>query len=229
MNDLSIIVCSYNTPIVMETCLKSWKAIYGNINNWLISENSTNNDTALILDRYNIPYFRNPRMSHPDGVDFLIRKCPTKFALLVDSDIIFLKPIDVLLEGIKSHNPVLAGEWCGDRGGKKLYPRIHPWFCFMRTDVIVSNNFYMGSDKDLNVGKNPIVDQLYDVGSKLFEEVSGAGLKILDTKLSMNEYFYHYEGMSWRKNVPGYVEWGLAVEREYQKEVEKFKHIFLGE
>ena len=229
MNDLTIIVCSYNTPIVMETCLKSWKALYGNVNNWLISENSTDDDTASMLDKYHIPYFRNPGMSHPSGVDFLIRKCPTRFALLIDSDIIFLKRIDSLWEKIQTQNPVLAGEQCGDRGGKKLYPRIHPWFCFLGTDVITFNKFHMSSDTDLNIGKNPMVDRLYDVGSKLFEEVAGANLPILDTKSTMNEFFYHYEGMSWRKYIPGYVEWGLAVEREYQKEIEKFKHVSLGE
>jgi glycosyltransferase involved in cell wall biosynthesis len=230
MNTLSVLVCSYNTPFVLETCLKSWKKYHPNSTvEWLISENSTNNETTQLLNNYSIPCFRNHGMSHAMGVDFLIKQCKTDYALLIDSDVIFHKNIESLWNKIKDIDFVIAGERCGDRGGKLLYPRIHPWFCFLNVKIIKGRGFELGDDDFLNKGKSP-GDRLYDVGSKIYDDVIKAGLNIIDMEKDMDSYYYHYEGMSWRKNQNKDIklrEWGLAVDRSYQKEIELHKDIIL--
>lgn len=228
MIPISILVCSYNTPKVLKTCLKSWKRY--NIEHdcqWLISENSTNNETSEMLDKYSIPYFRNIGMRHADGVDFLIRQCKTEYALLIDSDVVFRKNIQPLWDMIKDIKFIIAGERCGDRGGKLLYPRINPWFCFLNTKIIQEKNFQFGDDTILNVGKKP-TERIWDVGSKLYDEAIKNHFPILDMEKDMESFYYHYEGMSWRKQDPVYSQVGLAVEHAYQKEIENHSHIDLN-
>lgn len=226
-NNLSILMCSYNTPSVTLTCLKS--LIYNHTDckfNLLISENSTDNETEELLNKNNVPYFRNKGMKHCQGVDFLIRKCKTDYALLIDSDIIFHKNILPLWDTIKNIDFALAGERCGDRGGKLLYPRIHPWFCFLNIKHLKEHNLSFGDDESLNVGKD---ERLWDVGSTIYNNALKAKLNIIDMEKDMESYFYHYEGMSWRKNVTQFREWGLAVEQAYQKEIIKYQDISMEE
>jgi len=116
----------------------------------------------------------------------------------------------------------MAGEWCGDRGGKKLFPRLNPWFCFLNIEVLKQYNFEFGDDT-----LPPVDGRIYDVGCKLYESVKDKGLKILDTERDMDSFFYHYEGMSWRKDDPDYREWGLKVEAEYKKEIEAHRNVDL--
>jgi glycosyltransferase involved in cell wall biosynthesis len=226
MPNLSILVCSYNTPEVLKTCLKSWKRYNtGHDNEWLISENSTNEETVEMLNWYSIPYFRNAGMRHADGVDFLIRQCKTDYALLIDSDVIFRKDILPIWNTIKDIDFVIAGEWCGDRGGKLLYPRINPWFCFLNVKAIKEHDWKFGDDL-MNEGK-PKGERLWDVGSLLYDSVIKAELKVVDMEKDMDAFYYHYEGMSWRKNNPDYRPLGLEVEKKYQFEIDAHVHIDL--
>ena len=244
MHDLTLISCSYNTPKITETMLKSFKMIHPELSemNLILMENSTNEETQLILDKNFIPYIKNPGGTHSRSIDIAFSKCKTKYALIVDTDIIFEKSISPLYDMIKTHDIDLIGIQCGDRGGYRLMPRIHPWFMFVNIEKINdlkikfhdeeritksgSSSFYNNIPLNSYRSNNP----MYDVGSTFYEDASKAGLKISNTPIIQN-WFKHYEGSSWQRvcGNPGFVQHGNNVWQEYQKEIDKVKDIDIRE
>lgn len=237
MDNITLITCSYNTPDVTLTMLKSFFKHHGPTK-VLVCDNSTNNETSKLFDQNNVQYFENKGGVHIKSVDLLFDKVETKYALLVDTDIIFLKDNSTLFEKFKEANICLLGEICGDRGGKKIHNRVHPWYCFIDVDAVKSNNikFY---NPHKHFSKS---EKIYDVGCTFFSDIRDKKLKIgnLNTKIA-SLYYKHYEGMSWRtkrfgdtdgdidfdSNAThtnrGLYEYGLMVEHNYKQEVEKYK------
>ena len=121
----------------------------------------------------------------------------TKYVLLVDSDIILLKDIIYPFEKFKYHDLTLMGEMVENVGGKVLYPRIVPWFCFINNDNLKSHKIKF-FDADRTLGSKSGSGPVYDIGSTMFEDVSNNNLNIADTPNLENKYFKHYGGMSWR-------------------------------
>lgn len=212
MDDLTLITCSYNTPLVTETLFKSW--LYKHpvqTTNVIVMENSTNNQTAEMLNYYQIPFIRNPGMPHSPAVNQALKICKTKYALLLDTDITFNKNIFPIVNKFISQGYTILGEKCADRGPYQLFPRIHPWFCLInieeinkagisfhdqvRIDATNSNQFYgnvpVATDRD---------NRKYDVGATFYEDILNAGLKIGNGKFD-TEWFTHHEGLSWYKQV----------------------------
>jgi hypothetical protein len=135
-----------------------------------------------------------PNTSHGEAVNEAFNLVKTRYILLVDSDILFLKDIRGPFEKFKDGGFALMGEVVGDRGGKSLYPRVNPWFCFMDLDQLKNNNIQFYDHHRTKVLKS---EKIYDIGSTMFEDVIKAGLTVADVKLE-GKYFKHYEGMSWR-------------------------------
>jgi hypothetical protein len=237
MKDITIISCSYNTPKVTENMLKSFLAFHPNVE-VLICENSTDNITENILKSSNVPYIRNRGGVHGESIDLLLDKVQTTNALLVDTDVIFLKNHDDIYDMFNQMNISLMGEIVGDRGGKRLHKRVHPWHCFINVKNIKEKNikFY---DVDRMRSRNEI---RYDVGSSFFEDVRKSGLKIASF-CGADTYYKHYEGMSWRvqkftdkesecgdidtipaakHNELGLMRYGLYIQEIYNKET---KHL----
>lgn len=141
--------------------------------------------------------FQNVKMlntSHGNAVNAAFDLVKTKYVLLVDSDVLFLKDIKKPYEKFKEGGFVLMGEVVGDRGGKSLYPRVNPWFCFIDLEQLKEHdiNFY-----DHHRTKEIKSERIYDIGSTMFEDVIKADLTVANAKME-NKYFKHYEGMSWR-------------------------------
>jgi hypothetical protein len=238
MNNITITSCSYNTPDVTITMLKSFFK-YHNSTNVLICENSTNDNTTKLLVENNVPYIQNTGGLHAPSVDLLIENCKTDYMLLVDTDIIFLKNHQDQFDIVQQMDLTLLGEICGDRGGKSLYNRVHPWHCFINVKNIKDNNikFY---DYDRQVKRDG--SKIYDVGASFFEDIRKAKLKIGNVSLQ-DKYYKHYEGMSWRTLKYGETEgnidvdsnathnnielykYGKLIERMYQLEINNYKDI----
>lgn len=240
MKDLTLLSASYNTPGVTKTMLQSFFFHHPYQVKVLISENSTNDSTVKILKENNVNFLRNKKMLHGPAVNLLLENCKTEYALLVDTDIIFLKNHQDIFEQFKENNLTLLGEICGDRGGKKLHKRVHPWHCFINVKNIKKNKikFY---DKER---QSVVHDVGYDIGSMFFEDIHKNKLKIGDVNLN-NDYYRHYEGMSWRtlkfnKNVPdGNIDinedathdnqnlylYGKHIEETYQDEIAKYSEV----
>ncbi len=192
MTNLTLISCSYNTPDVTITMLRSFFTHHGETS-VLIIDNSSNDDTAMLLDEYKIPYLRNVNGLHIKSIDPLIEQVQTKYALLVDTDIIFLKNHEHIFEQFVNADLTLLGDICGDRGGMRIHHRVHPWYCFINCENIKKYNIkFYNPEKQFSKS-----EKAYDVGCTFFEDVRSHKLKIGDIKLE-NDYYKHYEGMSWR-------------------------------
>lgn len=206
MKNLTLLTCSYNTPLVTANMLKTFLHIHPGCK-VLVSENSTNNDTVNIIEEAKIPYIRNYGGLHGPSVDVLFKVCTTRYALLVDTDIIFLQEHSSVFEQFKANDITLMGEIVGDRGGKKLYPRVNPWHCFIDLEKVKNHNINFF---DLHK-KQASTDRIYDVGSTFFEDVKANKLRIAD--YNGNNYLYkHYEGMSWRVNKYGSVDGDIDID-----------------
>ncbi len=72
MKDITLISCSYNTPHVTSNMLKSFINFHPECE-ILICENSTDDVTADILSKSNIPYIRNKSGLHGPSVDLLLK------------------------------------------------------------------------------------------------------------------------------------------------------------
>ncbi len=234
MEDLTLISCSYNTPVVTIGMLKSF-FIYHKPTKVLIIDNSTDDLTAQELVHYKVPFIKNPGGLHIKSVDTLLDNVTTTYALLVDTDVLFTSAQDELFNSFKEGDYAIMGEICGDRGGKKIHYRVHPWYCFINVATIRKHGI-----KFYNEAKQfSSSDKLYDVGCTFFDDIREAGLKIAGLE-NTSKFYVHFEGMSWRVNKFGTVEsgidfnpegthnnealynYGLQVEEEYMRVVKQF-------
>jgi len=196
---MSLGTCSFNTPQITATMIRSYRYTHPD---WtptdvLVEDHSTNNDTNEELRRMNIHVSRYWGRSHEKGVDPLITRCRTRYLLLVDTDVIFLKNCDDLVKMMGDN--VILGNVSGDRGGKRVKDRVDPWFClidigWMREESIKFYDpyrFWTSTD-------DPDIER-YDVGSSFLEDIRAKGLGVKDVNLE-GEYFRHYEGLSWHGN-----------------------------
>jgi len=177
--------------------LKSWMHVHNKIQRLVLCDNSTNNNTKDLLYDHKVPYTSNPGMSHGDGVNEALKLCKTKYALLVDTDVIFLKDHSVIFKQFKDMDLTVMGKVEGDRGSKSIYNRVNPWHCFIDVETIKNNNIVFFNETKMKESFK--TDKIYDIGSTFFEDIKNANLKIGDIDL-LGKYYFHFEGMSWYKN-----------------------------
>jgi len=121
VNDLTLITCSYNTPLITECMLKTYCKYHEGKHRIIIVENSDLGDnTRGMLERYNIPYVGGYKVlppppeednwgwSHHQGLDWAVRNCKTRYCLIVDTDIIFTCNILHLLDILKRDSSIVA-------------------------------------------------------------------------------------------------------------------------
>lgn len=215
MDDLTLITCSYNTPEITMTMLKTFFITHSYLNKikLIIIENSTNDLTQKELDAVGISYIKNPGGTHSPSVDIALDKCDTKYALLVDTDIIFNSSIEPLYLKMKEQNANLLGEVCGSRGGYLLHDRVHPWFCMIDVDFIKKHNIKFHDQKridETNSGyfykSNPVhpdinnTEPYYDVGATFLEDIMKNNGRVLNFVPKNGVPFFHLEGISWQPN-----------------------------
>ena len=187
MEDLTIVTCNCDTPDLIINLKRS------------IEKHCSVLPKILVIDtgESSMMGIQNIKMlntSHGNAVNAAFDLVKTRYMLLVDSDVLFLKDIKQPYEKFKEGGFVLMGEVVGDRGGKSLYPRVNPWFCFIDLEQLKEHNinFY-----DHHRTKEMKSERIYDIGSTMFEDVINAELTVANAKME-NKYFKHYEGMSWR-------------------------------
>jgi len=196
--NFTLIACSYNTPILTLTMLKSFAKLHGSGPfKLLLYDNSTNEETATLLTEQKIPFIRNPGGLHGPTVTKALRECKTPYALLVDTDIIFKQNMEHILSGFTQHlNIAAVGKASGPRGGKNIAIRLDPWFCLFNTKLI-NDNKIMYYRQIVSTDKSPWV--IYDIGSSFVLDIKEANLKIVSIN-DIDKFFTHYEGGSWRLN-----------------------------
>jgi len=174
--------------------IRSWFMHHPFATPFLIMENSTNEDTAKLLTLNRIPFIRQPGAKHELSVDIALDKVLTRYALLVDTDIVFLKSnVETINSFIQSH-ATLQGEVCGSRGGYLLHDRVNPWYCLIDLLQLREHDIHFNTP-----GKSLILcnGKTYDVGATMYEDCLAQGLLVNDIDKSYVDY-KHYEGMSWR-------------------------------
>jgi len=197
MNDLTIITCSYNTPFITLTMLRSWMAVHNKTQRLVLIDNSTDSLTRDLLYDNKIPYTCSPGNTHGQGINEALKLCKTKYALLVDTDVVFLKDHTDIFNTFKEMDLTIMGKIEGDRGGKSIYNRVNPWHCFINVEKIKEHNITFFDEQRM---KNSFkTNKIYDIGSTFFEDIKKAGLKIGNADFE-NTYYRHFEGMSWYKN-----------------------------
>lgn len=232
--DLIITVCDFNTPYLIENLVKSINLVCEEIPRILVI------NTGDHMDSYaGASAIWQPKASHGEAVNMAMNFVKNRYMLLVDSDVLFLKDFKKPFEKFVESGVVLMGEVVGDRGGKSLYPRVNPWYCFLDLKQLKDNNIQFYDHHRTKVLKS---EKTYDIGSTMFEDVMGKGLEVGNAKME-NVYFKHYEGMSWRVqkynpyntdtdiDVGGthpnkaLYEYGLQVQRQYLEDVEYLKDV----
>ena len=193
--DLTLVTCNYNTPDLIIKLLQSVKKTSSYLPNVIVINTSTEDESEKILSDYNIPYYNLKGATHGEAVNLAFEKVATKYIILVDSDVIFLKDFFPVFEKFKSSNLALMGKVVGNIGGKNLYERVEPWYCLLDCDKLKKNNIQF-FDKDRVLKSRQENIKVYDIGSTMFEDIQKADLLIGDVDLE-NKYFKHYVGMSW--------------------------------
>ena len=194
--DLTITTCNYNTPDLIINLLKSLKLTSSNIPQVLIMDTSSEPDKEISNHFNKLRYYKAGSLSHGLAVNKSFDMIKTRYVLLVDSDILFLKDFSSLFEKFKTGEFSLMGKVVGDCGGKALYPRVEPWFCFM--DLFKLKKHSIKFFDPVRTKKSRESGHIiYDIGSTMFEDILKFDLKIGDCDVE-NKYFKHYGGMSWR-------------------------------
>lgn len=242
MLDITILTCNFNTSTLIITLLKSIIHTCHIIPKVLVVNTSTNIKESNILQSFKIPHVNMIGGTHGEAVNLGLELISTKYVLLVDSDIIFLRDFNNILSKVISNGVTLLGNISNLTDNKSLYPRIDPWYCIINNADLKFNNikfFDPVKTKDSRNSGGPV----YDIGSTMFEDVSNLGLQIGNSKVLENKYFKHYGGMSWRsqKYNPNdidtdidfggthphkeYYNWGMMVADQYTQETTYLQNI----
>lgn len=187
MDDLTIVTCNCDTCDLITNLEKSIEKHCSVLPKIMVIDTGK----SSMMGNQNIKMLNT---SHGNAVNAAFDLVKTKYMLLVDSDVLFLEDLKKPYEKFKECGFALMGEVVGDRGGKSLYPRVNPWFCFIDLEQLKEHdiNFY-----DHHRTKEIKSERIYDIGSTMFEDVIKAGLTVANAKME-GKYFKHYEGMSWR-------------------------------
>lgn len=229
IDNLTLVTCSFETPKITYSMLQSFVANHGpGPHDIVILENSRNNETSEILEKNKIIFSKNPGGTHSPSVEIALNKVKTKYALLLDTDVIFLKPIDDLFNLFKKNGLTLMGQLMESRGGYNLYPRISPHACFINIDNIRKHNIHFHDQEKIDrTGSNGFFGNIpiqknnggkyYDCGSSFFEDIQNTGLKIGKINSMLENTIYHAESGSWatKSGIPGYIEMGKQRENNF--------------
>lgn len=232
MDGLTLVTCNHNTDDLIYNLMGSLaKCAEDDPEDYLVI--STGDEP---FEKMSKPLWKNhflKNTSHGNAVNEAFNLVKTRYMLLVDSDVLFLQDFSEPFRVFKEGGFALMGEVVGDRGGKRLYPRVNPWFCFIDLEQLKKHNIVFYDHNRTKILKS---DRIYDIGSSMFEDVVNAGLSIGDAKME-GKYFKHYEGISWRvqkynpdngdtdidiggtHNNRALYDYGLKVREQYEKDV----------
>jgi hypothetical protein len=210
--------------------------------NLALYDNSTNDETAKLLEEAGVPFITNGASCHGPTINKALNACKTDIALIVDTDIIFLQSIQQFINTFKKHPHVAAiGTISGSRGsGKNVHPRLDPWFMFINVALIKKFGITFYSKRKVSN------DIIYDVGSSFLEDLAKHNLQVLAVQ-GMEKFATHWEGLSWythKYTVSGAIgdldvdpsamhndkilyDRGIKREIDYQSEVIKYQDISL--
>lgn len=240
--DLTIVVTNYNTPDLIINLVKSVKNTHLTLPHMYVGNTGNPQYNTVWYDLFpkhdSMIYVKHTNFgetTHGEAVNKIMYgpHIDTRYILLVDSDVLFLKDISEPFKKFKESGCVVMGKVTGDRGGKRIHDRVDPWFCFMDLKTLREYKIRFYDHFRSKVLKS---EKIYDIGSTMYEEILANDLTIANVSLE-GKYFKHYEGMSWRVqkynpdngdtdiDVGGthdnkaLYEYGLKVREQYERDV----------
>lgn len=163
--DVTLMSVNWNNRPCLELMLKSYvKHHYkGEKLNIKLIDNSSTDDSVQWMVENNIPFWRlSENIGHENGVNFLYQSIKTKYALLVDTDILFNEDCSSYLDQL-NENVIAAGDLItGDRLNDPIKPRIAAWFILFDIEECCKHGITYFRN---NTGWN------YDVGSQFYENL----------------------------------------------------------
>jgi len=196
MHNLTILTCNYNTPDLIVNLKKSIDKYSCLDVEFVVINTSSDDNSEKILIENGIKFLNFKGEVHGRGVNFGLQQITTKYVLLLDSDVIITSDISGIFNKFVDNNLTLAGRVVYNEGGKQLYPRVDPSFCFIDSENL--NKFGIKFfDEERTKLSRLTNDKVYNIGSTMFEDVINNELLIGDFDLRYKK-FIHYEGMSWR-------------------------------
>lgn len=148
MNDVTGIIVSYNTKTLLRNCVDSIREFYPDLkliivdgsakrNACYIYSKSLNSKTTRVINvEYNI--------GHGKGMKLGISVCPTKYFVLIDSDIIMTgKPLE-RMRRLMDYEYYGVGNIIGvDRNGNNCEGRsvkyLHPYFAMINKEIYIQH------------------------------------------------------------------------------------------
>ena len=211
VSELTLVTASFNTPEVTLAMLKSFAHHHQRY--WpiplLLMENSTDNITAELLQRHSVPFHRTPGLIHSIAIDRALPRVRTRYALLVDTDVIFRRNIDGLLDRLRGSGAAILGEFQGDRGGFLMHARIAPYFCLIDACAVQEKGIRFHDDQRIERTNSrgfyvmrptpPSSHQrYYDVGATFLEDIFAARLAAEAVPVQeLHTYVHHAAALSW--------------------------------
>ena len=138
-------------------------------------------------------------IKHTLTIDWLLSYLPYNEIVLLDSDILFHKPINFI-----DHNKITIGQLSEDevntRPERKF--RILPYCQYFNIELLRKYKMrYFDSHRI--IGFNTTQKQgrwAYDTGASFFEDVIDQYPNLCDSSIKLNDYIVHYKGGSWATN-----------------------------
>lgn len=239
-DDLTVVICSYKQQEILGNCLKSLAFHHPEQLKILIVENSNDEKICNFLTESNVNFWKNDAVStaHSPSLSHALKhKISTKNVLILDSDVLLLKPLDNLYRIFLDKNLDLMGEEQGDRGGYLLYPRLYPAYLFANIENINRQGIeFHNQEKIDRTGSHGFFNHVpiqqnrgnryYDVGSSFYEECKEKGLRIARLK-GMTDYFFTTESLSWAEasGIPAYEELGRQRKLKFLEMAKRFENV----
>lgn len=220
LKDLTLITASFNTPAITKNMLLSFQDLHFGTD-ILVCENSNDNETKNILKEANINFIISDDKRHSPSINVLLKAIKTRYALLVDTDIIFLRSISDLFDTFKRENFITMGEVSVD--SMRMYePRIHPCFQLIDTHFLKQYNIKHFDEKRCQ-DRDPLPGiKNYDCGSSFLEDLRSKKAKIGNIN-GHGYYFYHYGDMSWSHQM---FDPNILNRNDFNKGSHGFTHIY---
>jgi len=175
MNDITLITVNWNQKRALEIMLKSYvKHNYnGEKLNLIVFDNGSTDGSVEWLINNKIPFISYPEnIGHENAVNYIYPLIKTKYALLVDNDIIFKTNIKEHYNNVFSDKIKLIGDYILQHT-PPLIPRIAAWFFLFDIESmkLAGVNIFREGD-----------NWTYDVGSWFTEKVVEKGYQFYPIK-----------------------------------------------
>lgn len=199
-DDITVLVVNWNQRQVTELMLRSYAKHHEGINNLLLVDNYSTDDSREFFSKNGIPYIGlHDNIGHEQAINFVWPLIKTKYVLISDSDVQYIGNVHTYLDHLDAKTIAAGDLITGDKLNDPIVPRIAAWFFMLDVEAVRAHGIHNFRD---NTGWN------YDVGSHMTERIFNLGFKHYQiTRLPADQdrdivgwqypTHWHYGRLSW--------------------------------